>query len=480
MLFNSWTFWLFFAIVLPVYWRLPHRAQNLFLVVASYVFYGWWDWRFLLLIAFSTAMDFTLGHLVAAAPVGPKRDWSIRVSVTVNLLLLGMFKYYNFFAEELSHLLASLGMGVSLPVLQIILPVGISFYTFQSMSYVLDIARGVTRPAGRFVDFALYVSFFPHLVAGPIMRSGTKDHDPLGRGLLKQLEAPRHYRMGDFQEGLYHVLLGLFKKIVVGDNMASLVNAVFATDPAKLAGPECVVAIFAFAWQIYADFSGYSSIAQGIAKWMGIDLMANFRMPYLALDPSDFWRRWHISLSTWLRDYLYIPLGGNRCGPWLTYRNLLITMLLGGIWHGANWTFVLWGLFHGLLLCGYRFFHAEGKSASPPAGLWSSVWRRVLMFHLVSLGWLLFRAESVTQAAQLAQRMVTAWQMTPLALSMGGLLVFYVGPLLVYEIWVEHRWQLTALLDTAWVPRMLVYAYCTLMLIVFPSPVAHEFIYFQF
>jgi D-alanyl-lipoteichoic acid acyltransferase DltB (MBOAT superfamily) len=480
MLFNSWTFWLFFSIVLPIYWRLPHRGQNIFLITVSYIFYGWWDWRFLPLIAFSTVMDFTLGHLVAAAPPGPKRDWYVKVSVFVNLLLLGIFKYYNFFAKELSHLLMSLGIGASLPVLEIILPVGISFYTFQSMSYVFDIARGVTKPAGRFLDFALYVSFFPHLVAGPIMRSGTKEHDPLGRGLLKQLEAPRRYRPGDFQEGLYHILLGLFKKVVIGDNMATLVNVVFAADAAKLSGPDCLAAIFAFTWQIYADFSGYSSIAQGLAKWMSIDLMTNFRMPYMALDPSDFWRRWHIGLSTWLRDYLYISLGGNRGGPWLTYRNLLITMILGGIWHGANWTFVLWGLYHGLLLCSYRLLRGEGTAAPQLMGAWSSAWRLVLMFNLVAIGWLLFRAESVTQVAQFAQRIVTDWQITPLAVSMFSLMVFHAGPLFLYELWVERRQHLTALLGTNWAPRTLVYTYCLLMLILFPSPVTHEFIYFQF
>jgi D-alanyl-lipoteichoic acid acyltransferase DltB (MBOAT superfamily) len=480
MLFNSWTFWIFFSIVLPVYWLLAHRAQNIFLIVVSYTFYGWWDWRFLLLIAFSTVLDFTLGNLVAGASVGPKRDWYVKFSVIVNLLLLGIFKYYNFFAKELSHMLGSLGISVSLPILEIILPVGISFYTFQSMSYVLDIARGITKPAARFVDFALYVSFFPHLVAGPIMRSGTKEHDALGRGLLKQLEAPRRYQTGDFQEGLYHIILGLFKKIVIGDNMATIVNMVFAANPVELSGPECLAAIFAFAWQIYADFSGYSSIAQGIAKWMGIDLMVNFRMPYLAQDPSDFWRRWHISLSTWLRDYLYIPLGGSRGGRWLTYRNLLITMILGGVWHGANWTFVLWGLFHGFLLCGYRFLSGKVKPDRRLMGLLSSAWRIMLMFNLVSIGWLLFRAESVTQATHFAQRIITDWHMTPLALSMFGLLLFYVGPLFLYEIWVEYRQQLTALLETTWIPRTLVYTYYTLMLIFFPSPVVHEFIYFQF
>jgi D-alanyl-lipoteichoic acid acyltransferase DltB (MBOAT superfamily) len=238
--------------------------------------------------------------------------------------------------------------------------------------------------------------------------------------------------------------------------------------------------VFAFAWQIYADFSGYSSIAQGVAKWMGIDLMTNFRMPYLSLNPSDFWRRWHISLSTWLRDYLYIPLGGSHGSRWFTYRNLLITMILGGIWHGANWTFVLWGLFNGLLLCVHHWVSGGPKGSPQNSGFLSSALRIFVTFNLISIGWLLFRAENVTQAAQFALRILTDWHVTPLTVSMFSLLLFYAGPLFLYEIWVEHEKHLTALLETKWFPRTIAYAYCVLMLIVFPSPVSHEFIYFQF
>lgn len=480
MLFNSWTFWVFLAVVLPIYWRLPHRLQNLFLLAASYLFYGWWDWRFLLLIALSTVMDFALGNLVFAAPTGRRRSQYVCISVIVNLLLLGVFKYYNFFSTELNGLLLSFGVKSSLPLLNVILPVGISFYTFQSMSYVLDIARNVTIPAKRFGDFALYVSFFPHLVAGPIMRSGTKEHDPAGRGLLKQLEAPRRYRTGDFQEGLYHVLHGLFKKVVIGDNMATLVNVVFSTDPNKLSGLECLMGVYAFAWQIYADFSGYSSIAQGVAKWMGIDLMTNFRMPYLAAHPSEFWRRWHISLSTWLRDYLFIPLGGSRGTKWVTYRNLLITMTLGGVWHGANWTFIVWGVLNGLLLCGHHWVSGRKDRLSESPHWLSLAVRRVATFHLIAVGWLFFRAESVTQALQIGYRICTDWWVTSLGLSMFFLLLFCAGPLFVYEAWTERKARLTELVFAPRFARACAYAYAILMLIVFPSPISHEFIYFQF
>ncbi|MFA5976379.1 MAG: MBOAT family O-acyltransferase [Elusimicrobiota bacterium] len=481
MLFNSWIFWVFFAVVLPIYWLLPYKKQNLFLIGASYLFYGWWDWRFLILIAFSTVMDYYLGKLVAHTPQGPKRRYYVSISVIVNLALLGVFKYYNFFSAELAHGLTTLGIKASLPILHVILPVGISFYTFQSMSYVLDISRGKTQPATNFLNFCLYVCFFPHLVAGPIMRSGTKGHDPLGRGLLKQIETPRFYRDRDFQLGLYYIVLGLFKKIVIGDNMASLVNTIFQSNPSQLSGLEVLAGVYAFAWQIYADFSGYSSIAQGAAKWMGIDLMDNFKMPYLAVSPSDFWARWHISLSTWLRDYVYISMGGNRQGKWMTQRNLLLTMIIGGIWHGANWTFIAWGVFHGLLLCGYRLTPGETrKGAAPELSLFGRFWRVFLMFNFVCLGWLLFRAESMSQALSFIRLIVTHPQPTPVAISMFGQIAFYAGPLLLYEIWVERRKDLLALASSPWWPRALVYAYCAVMLLFFPSPVAHAFIYFQF
>jgi D-alanyl-lipoteichoic acid acyltransferase DltB (MBOAT superfamily) len=477
MLFNSWTFWIFFLLVLPTYWLLPFRAQTRFLLVASYLFYGWWDWRFLPLIAFSTVMDFHLGNLVGAAPEGASRQRYVQISVLVNLLLLGIFKYYNFFAHELTSALNGIGLSVSLPFVELVLPVGISFYTFQSMSYVLDIARGVTKPATNFWNFALYVSFFPHLVAGPIMRSGVKGQDELGRGLLKQLEVPRAWIKGSFSVGLYFILIGLFKKVVIGDNMASLVDTIFKKDTATLTGLECLAAVYAFSWQIYADFSGYSSIAQGVAKWMGVDLMHNFRVPYLAMSPSDFWRRWHISLSTWLRDYLYISLGGNRGGQVSTYRNLLVTMVLGGLWHGANWTFLLWGFFHGALLCMYRMF---GWGEATSVTLAGRVWRVVLMFHFVCFGWLLFRAEDLSQVVVFMRLIFTDLQMTPVAMSMLALIAFYTLPLFLLEMWVDFRKDMVALTRRGWTMRAAVYVYFILMLIFFPAPTAHEFIYFQF
>lgn len=478
MLFNSWTFWIFFALVLPIYWLLPYRPQTFFLLGASYLFYGWWDWRFLPLIAFSTVMDYVLGLLVANAPTETIKNRYVWVSIALNLTLLGVFKYYNFFAHELVSALNSMGIEASLPVVELLLPVGISFYTFQSMSYVFDIARGVTKPAANFWNFALYVSFFPHLVAGPIMRSGAKGQDALGRGLLKQLEAPRVRRSDDFLIGLYYILLGLFKKIVIGDNMAVLVNTIFSRDTSQLTGVECLVGVYAFAWQIYADFSGYSSIAQGVAKWMGVDLMDNFKVPYLAISPSDFWRRWHISLSTWLRDYLYIALGGNRGTEYTVFRNLMITMVLGGIWHGANWTFVFWGIYHGALLCFYRFV---GWEKERPLSGFERAWRVALMFHFICFGWLLFRAESMGQVGDFLYLMATDWRVTPLAISMLCLIAFYALPLFLFEYWASSRTKnLLALTQAPWGARAAAYSYVVLMLIFFQSPDSHEFIYFQF
>jgi D-alanyl-lipoteichoic acid acyltransferase DltB (MBOAT superfamily) len=290
----------------------------------------------------------------------------------------------------------------------------------------------------------------------------------------------RRPRPGDFQEGLYYILNGLFRKVVIGDNMASVANAIFAADVSTLSGLECLVGVYAFAFQIYADFSGYSSIAQGLAKWMGIDLMTNFRMPYFAVSPSDFWRRWHISLSTWLRDYVYISLGGNRGGRLLIYRNLMITMLLGGLWHGANWTFVAWGAFHGVLLCGYRMLAGEKDAGEARAHPLRSLASAFVMFQFVAIGWLLFRADTIGQAWRMFVKIVTDPRPTALAGSAFALILFYAGPLLAFEFWLERRKELAALVKVEWLPRALAYTYCALMLVYFPAPVAHEFIYFQF
>lgn len=469
MLFNSFFFWLFFLTVFALYWRLPHRGQNALLLVASYYFYGCWDWRFLGLIMLTTTWDFLFSHAMAATTSPGRRRGLLVASITLNLSVLAFFKYYGFFAQELASLMTTVGLTPLLPTLSIVLPVGISFFTFQSMSYTIDVYRGVIQPARSWFDFALYISFFPQLVAGPIERAET---------LLPQVLRPRVWKSGFFAEGLHDIVLGLFQKIVVADNMAVLANCVFATPTSELTGPEVLLGIYAFAFQIYGDFAGYSSMARGVAKWLGFDLMLNFRQPYFAIDPSDFWQRWHISLSQWLRDYLYIPLGGNRGGNLRTNRNLMTTMLLGGLWHGANWTFIVWGALHGLLLCGYRALvpHVPGAKLTTMGRLG----RMVVMFHLVCLGWLLFRAETIAQAGGMLWQLVTVPGITPLTTTILGTMVLCVVPLLCYEAWIEWRGRKDALLDVHWLPRGLSYSYVALMCLFVPPPVAATFIYFQF
>ena len=476
MLFNSFTFWIFYALVLMLYFVCRHRAQNVLLLIASYFFYGCWDWRFLSLIAISTIIDYFVALKIDSSKIPWRRKAFVTLSICTNLGILAFFKYYGFFATELITLGQSVGVPLLLPTLNIILPVGISFYTFQTMSYTIDVYRGDCKPTRSLLDFAVYVSFFPQLVAGPIERASH---------FLPQVIQPRTYQPGDFQVGLYLIILGLFKKIVVADNMAVLVNAIFDTPTSQLTGLEVLVGVYAFAFQIYGDFSGYSAIARGISKWLGFDLMVNFRRPYFAVDPSDFWRRWHISLSQWLRDYLYIPLGGNRHGELMTYRNLMLTMLLGGLWHGANWTFIVWGALHGALLAGYRYFVTSKQKhrGEEPAQYQTTLLRcgkMFLMFHFVCLTWLLFRAESILQAWEMMMVMTGSWAWTPTVSLITGMLMFCAGPLLLFEAWLEFGTKAEESFQIHWSWRGLAYSYALMMCLCFPPPVASSFIYFQF
>ncbi|BDD87620.1 MBOAT family O-acyltransferase [Desulfofustis limnaeus] len=473
MLFNSFVFWLFFAAVLVLYRFLDHRWQNRMLLVASYVFYGYWDYRFLALIALSTVVDYVVALGIADSREPRHKKRLLIVSLVCNLGLLGFFKYFNFFVAQAEHLLALIGLPVSTPILSVVLPVGISFYTFQTMSYTIDVYRGRTTPTRDFLDFALYVSFFPQLVAGPIERSYR---------LLPQILEPRRVSRDDFAEGTYHVLIGLFKKVVVADNMAPIVNSVFSRPPSELSGTEVLVGLYAFAFQIYGDFSGYSSIAQGTARWLGFKLSWNFRMPYFAVNPSDFWQRWHITLSTWLRDYLYVPLGGNRGTLTITLRNLMITMFLGGLWHGANWTFIVWGLYHGALLVVYRMAAAGswGGSNLSDCGRAATVLRVILFFHLVCLGWLFFRAESISQVGVLLKVLVVDQHLTDFAVYSAAMILFFAGPLLLLEYWLERSDELLRVVSSHWLVKGFIYCYFLLMIWLFPPLTQQVFIYFQF
>jgi D-alanyl-lipoteichoic acid acyltransferase DltB (MBOAT superfamily) len=345
MVFNSLVFLVFLGIVLILYFRLNFRGQNWMLIGASYLFYGWWDYRFLALLLFTTFFDYYCALLIDRESEPRRRKLLLASSMTVNLGVLCTFKYFNFFMDSLQGAMATVGVSMSFPMLHVVLPVGISFYTFLSMSYTIDVYRRELKATHHPTDFMLYVAFFPHLVAGPIVRASI---------LLPQCQKPRRIIPEEVANGLWLILMGFVKKVVIADRLAQVVNWGFAGGVPPFADANSWLIIYAFAFQIYGDFSGYSDIARGVSKLMGFELVENFRAPYLVTNASSFWRHWHISLSTWLRDYLYIPLGGNRHGHYKTYRNLMITMLLGGLWHGAGAAYVLWGLYHGLLLAVQR------------------------------------------------------------------------------------------------------------------------------
>ena len=398
MIFSQLEFWYFFTAVFALYLVLPFRAQNTMLLVASYIFYGAWDWRFLGLIAFSTIVDYLLALRIDREIDPTLRRRYLIMSMVMNLGLLGIFKYLNFFIGSFAVLSESIGIPASLPVLQIVLPVGISFYTFQTMSYTIDVYRRELKPAANFWDFALFVAFFPQLVAGPIERAAN---------LLPEIMQPRTITWDNLSRGAVLCLIGLIKKIVIADAIAPMVDSVYGLD--NPSGGAVLVATWLFAIQIYCDFSGYTDIARGVAKMLGFGLMRNFAQPYFATNPQEFWRRWHISLSTWLRDYLYISLGGNRHGPLRTKINLMTTMVLGGLWHGAAWNFVLWGIYQGGLLVAHRQFFGRTKVAMT-RGLWGGIKKVILIalfFQVISYGWLLFRANSFAQIIDFTARLTT-------------------------------------------------------------------------
>ncbi len=472
MVFNSFLFWFFFLVTISIYRYSSHKVQNRILLVASYIFYGYWDYRFLLLIALSTVVDYVCALGISQSKTSRKKKLYLIFSLSFNLGILGFFKYWGFFVDQFSVLLSNMGVDYLAPSLHIILPVGISFYTFQTMSYTIDVYRGVTKPADNLWDFALYVSFFPQLVAGPIERSSH---------LLPQvLRVRKKLSEDDFSEGLFLVISGLFKKVVIADNMAPIVNFVFSKSATDLTGVEIIVGVYAFAFQIYGDFSGYSSIAKGLAKWMGFDLMWNFKNPYFATSPSDFWKRWHISLSSWLRDYLYIPLGGNRHGKTRTFRNLMTTMALGGLWHGAGWTYIAWGIYHGFLLIIYQVYESVRSSLKISESKSRKVVAMVLFFQLIAISWLLFRAVSFDQATSFMMKIFTDHEVTQFAVFGGAMIIFYCLPLMAYEYWTERARDMLILDKSNIYVRASAYAYMVMMMIVFQPLMDQQFIYFQF
>ncbi|GBC62215.1 MBOAT family protein [Desulfonema ishimotonii] len=402
MLFNSFIFLIFFIVVYSLYGSMSDwSVRKLILLGASYFFYAWWNPPFTLLLILSTVVDFITGRRIACTRNPAERKIWLTASLGVNLGVLFFFKYANFFAQSFSDFTRIIGLSwqyVHDPW-DIILPLGISFYTFQSMSYTLDIYKGTLRPAKNFTDFALYVSFFPQLVAGPIIRA---------TDYLWQCRKPPVIGSAQISWGIFLFSWGFFKKSVIADNVAIVVNEIFAL-PAKAGVLDAWIAVYGFAIQIYCDFSGYSDMAIGLALMLGFHFPDNFNRPYGALGFSDFWRRWHISLSSWLRDYLYISMGGNRMGNIRTYINLMLTMLIGGLWHGANWTFVVWGGLHGFYLAVeravfQRFRLRQDAAVSLP--LWQQILLCLIVFHLVCLAWVFFRAQSITEAFDMVSNMV--------------------------------------------------------------------------
>ena len=393
MLFNSIEFAFFLPIVFLIYWvigyahikdNLKLRLQNAFVVLASYVFYGWWDWRFLLLIAFTSFCSWGSGLLIAKSSTPKEAKAWTAANIVLNLAILAVFKYYDFFVREFSQLF---GVSTDSLLLKIILPVGISFYTFQALSYSIDVYRKKIEPTRDIVAFFAYVAFFPQLVAGPIERA---------TNLLPQFQTNRKFNYDQAVDGMRQILWGLFKKIVVADNCATYVDQVWATYDTQT-GSTLLLAAILFTFQIYGDFSGYSDIAIGTAKLFGIKLMRNFNNPYFSRDIAEFWRRWHISLTTWFRDYVYIPLGGSRVGKWKIVRNTFVIFLLSGFWHGANWTFIAWGAYHAILflpliLLGMNRKYTNQVAEGRLLPTWKESLQIIVTFALVVFGWIIFRA----------------------------------------------------------------------------------------
>ena len=405
MLFNSLDFYIFLPIVFMLYWCLfkPVKWQNLLVVVVSYIFYGWWDWRFLLLIALTTFCSFASGVMIEMYEGKRNVQKIISASnIILNLSILGVFKYYNFFSENLAIILQHIGLKPDWPTLNVILPVGISFYTFQALSYTIDVYRGKINATKDIIAFFAFISFFPQLVAGPIERA---------TNLLPQFLKSRSFDYTKAVDGMRQMLWGFFKKMVIADNCASFVNEGWR-EYSNHSGIALICVGILFTFQIYCDFSGYSDIAIGCAKLFGIKLMQNFNLPYFSRSIPEFWRRWHISLTTWFRDYIYFPLGGSRCNKWKIIRNVYIVWGISGLWHGANWTFVCWGLFHATLLAIYNIFGINTKYKNVVAyGKWlpniKELMQMTLTFCLAVIGWIIFRAETMTQALDYLSAMVT-------------------------------------------------------------------------
>jgi len=485
MSFASIPFFVFLPLVFFLHYARPGRRwQNGVLLGASYFFYGWWDYRFCFLMGASSLVDYYAGLWIDLEPDLARRKRILVAALGANLAVLGVFKYFNFFADSLAIVASTLGLDLNLTTLRILLPVGISFYTFQTMSYTIDIYRGKFRPRHDVIEYLAFVSFFPQLVAGPIERATS---------LLPQFHTARAFSPADAREGGRLILWGLAKKMVLADNLGALVNNAY-TAPAAVTAAELALATVAFAFQIYCDFSAYSDIAVGTAKLFGIRLTRNFAYPYFSQSISEFWRRWHISLSSWLRDYVFFPLGGSRAAPPRVARNLLLTALVSGLWHGAAWHFVLWGALHGTYLVAGRMLRKGGRKAEHPEtpggerlipGL-PTLLRMGFTFLLVCLGWVLFRADNLGDAALIYQR-IALGLLTPefytglVSVAAQDRLTLIPLALFVGVEWISRRnWNALAVIRAPGFVRWATYTALFWAVVILGTRRTEEFIYFRF
>ncbi len=475
MLYNSLPFAIFFPVVFLLYWFACNRnlkIQNALILVASYVFYGWWDWRFLFLVIFSSAVDFMVAQALHKTTANKQRKWLLIISLLVNLGLLGFFKYYNFFVASFVDGFSAMGIELHSRTLSIILPVGISFYTFQTLSYTIDVYRRKLEPTKDILAFFAYVSFFPQLVAGPIERAAN---------LIPQFKQKRTFDYHQGVDGMRQILLGFVKKIVVADNCAVYVDQIFGNYQNLPASALFMGAIF-FAFQIYGDFSGYSDIAIGTARLLGFNLMTNFRVPYFSRDIAEFWRRWHISLSTWFRDYVYIPLGGSKGGKWKSLRNVFVIFIVSGFWHGANWTFIVWGALNALYFIPLLFLNknrqhldvvAKGRFWPGPG----DALKIISTFLLTCFAWIFFRADNLTMAFDYIGHLFDTSFFT---YTHYVKYLFYIAPLVLLE-WVnrgkEHALQIHGFHKMT---RQVIYYTILLTILFFGYTGEKSFIYFQF
>lgn len=478
MLFHTPIFLLLFTIVWLLYWgplRRHHRLQNWMLLIASYIFYGSWNWALLPLLILSTVIDFAVARKIDRQRSPLKKKYWLGVSLVFNLGVLGTFKYFNFFVGSLSKLLATVGLPVGLPVLNIILPLGVSFYTFQTLSYVIDVYREDIKPAKRLDDFALFVAFFPQLVAGPIERADN---------LLPQVVEQRQMNLERWRRGLTLFLWGVWLKMYLADGLALIVEKDFALAagaPLNLSSLQAWLGAWGFAWEIYADFYGYSLMARGLAYLLGFELMHNFDFPFFSRNIQEFWRRWHISLSNWFRDYVYYPLGGSRGSFWFTARNLVILMTLVGLWHGPHWTFVIWGFLQGAGLVVHRAWRQNVHlKLSRPLDYLARIAGTIITFNYFALTLIIFRAPSLGVALHYLARLVSGWPVVTVAdYATLIILASHILPALLIDGWQKLRGFTDSFADWYWYLRAPAAAFFLYLILFYGRP-GLEFIYFVF